>query len=38
MNEDEDIAAYFLWFDELVKNIKGLGDEIKETFFCQKGI
>jgi hypothetical protein len=30
MNEDENIASYFLRVDEIVKNIKVLGDEIKE--------
>ena len=30
MNEDEDIETYFLWVDEVVNNIKGLRDELKE--------
>jgi hypothetical protein len=28
MNEDENIVAYFLLIDEVVNDIKGLGDEI----------
>jgi hypothetical protein len=30
MNEDENIADYFLCIDEVVNDIKGLGDEINE--------
>jgi hypothetical protein len=30
MNEYENIVAYFLRFDEVVKNIKCLGDEENE--------
>jgi hypothetical protein len=30
MNEDENIVAYFLQVDEVVNNIKGLGDEVNE--------
>jgi hypothetical protein len=35
MNEDENIATYFLCINEVVKNIKGLGDEIKEPVFIK---
>jgi hypothetical protein len=30
MKEDENIVAYFLWVNEIVNNIKGLEDEMKE--------
>jgi hypothetical protein len=30
MNEDVNIEDYFLRVEEIVKSIKGLGDEIKE--------
>ena len=36
MKEDEDIAAYFLWFDETINAIIGLGEEIKESVIVQK--
>jgi hypothetical protein len=36
MNEDENIVTYFLRVDEIVNNIKGLGDEIKEYFIVKK--
>jgi hypothetical protein len=36
MNEDENIAAYFLRIDEVVNDIKGLGDEIKELVVVKK--
>ena len=36
MKEDEDIAAYFLWVNEIVNAIKGLGEEIKESVIVQK--
>jgi hypothetical protein len=38
MNEDENIAAYFLRVDEIVNNIKGLGDEIKEQVIVKKAL
>ena len=36
MKEDENIAAYFLRFDEAVNAIIGLGQEIKESVIVQK--
>jgi hypothetical protein len=36
MKEDENIAAYFLRFDEIVNAIMGLGEEIKEYVIVQK--
>jgi len=36
MKEDEDIAAYFLRFDEIVNVMKGLGEEIKDLVIVQK--
>jgi hypothetical protein len=36
MKEDENIAAYFLRFNETVNAIMGLGEEIKELVFFQK--
>jgi hypothetical protein len=36
MKEDEDIAAYFLRFDETVNVIIGLGEEIEESVIVQK--
>jgi hypothetical protein len=36
MNEDENIAAYFLRVDETVNAIVGLGEEIKEYVIVQK--
>jgi len=36
MNEYEDIITYFLWVDEVVNNIKVLGDEIKESVLFKK--
>ena len=36
MKEDENIAAYFLWVDEIVNGIIGLGEEIKESVIVQK--
>jgi hypothetical protein len=38
MNEDENIASYFLRVDEIVKSIKGLGDEIKEQVIVKKAL
>jgi hypothetical protein len=36
MKEDENIASYFLRVDETINAIKGLGEEMKETFIVQK--
>jgi hypothetical protein len=36
MKEDEDIAAYFLRFDETVNAIIGLGEEIEASIIVQK--
>jgi hypothetical protein len=36
MNEDENLIAYFLKFDELVNNIKGLGDEVNKQVVIKK--
>ena len=36
MKEDENIVAYFLWVDEIVNAIIGLGEEIKESVIVQK--
>jgi hypothetical protein len=36
MNEDENITTYFLRVDEIVNNIKGLGDEMKEHVIVKK--
>jgi hypothetical protein len=36
MNEDENIASYFLRVDEVVNNIKGLGDEVNEQVIVKK--
>jgi hypothetical protein len=36
MNKYEYIAVYFLRFDEVVKNIRGMGDELKEQVFVKK--
>ena len=38
MKEYEDIIAYFLWVDETVNAIIGLGEEIKESLIVQKVI
>ena len=35
MKEDENITAYFLWVDEIVNAIIGLGEEIKESVIVQ---
>ena len=35
MNEYENIVAYFLWFDEVVNSIKGMGDEVNEQVFVK---
>jgi hypothetical protein len=36
MKEDENIANYFLRFNEIVNEITGLGEEIKESVIVQK--
>ena len=36
MKEDEDIAAYFLRFNETLNAIIGLGEEIEESVIVQK--
>ena len=36
MKEDENIASYFLLFDETVNAIIGLGEEIEESVIFQK--
>jgi hypothetical protein len=36
MNEDENISSYFLQVDEIVNEIMGLGEEIKESVIVQK--
>ena len=36
MKEDKNIVAYFLWVDEIVNAIIGLGEEIKKYVIVQK--
>ena len=36
MKEEENIAAYFLWVDEIVNIIKGLGEKFDEQVIVQK--
>ena len=36
MKEDENIVAYFLWVDEKINAIIGLGEEIKESVIKKK--
>ena len=36
MKEDENIATYFLWVDETMNAIIGLGEEIEESVIVQK--
>ena len=38
MNEDENIASYFLRVDEIVKNIEVLGDEINEYVIVKNSL
>jgi hypothetical protein len=38
MNEEENIVSYFLRFDEIVDNIKILGDEMKEHVVVKKAL
>ena len=36
MNDDEDIASFFLRVAEIVNNMKALGETIKEVVIVQK--
>ena len=36
MKEEEDIAAYFLWVDEVVNTIWSLGEQVENTTLVQK--
>eukprot|EP00253_Pinus_taeda_P030947 PITA_30947 len=36
MYNDESVANYFLWIDEIVNCMKNLGEEIKEVFVVEK--
>ena len=36
MEEDDSIAIYFLWVDEIVNTIKGLGEKIEESSIVDK--
>ena len=36
MDDDEDIASFFLRVAEIVNNMKALGENIKETVIVQK--
>jgi hypothetical protein len=36
MNENEDIATYFLRVDEVVNSIRGLGEELDQSLIVQK--
>jgi hypothetical protein len=36
MNEDETVNKYFLRLEELVNSMKGLGENIEDTFLVQK--
>ena len=36
MKEDEDIVSYFLRVDEIVNEIKGLGEEVEQSMIFQK--
>jgi hypothetical protein len=38
MNEDDNITSYFLCINEVVNNIKVLGDEIKELLIVKKAL
>jgi hypothetical protein len=38
MDEKEDIETYFLRVDEVVNAIRGLGEELNESFVVQKGL
>lgn len=36
MQEEENVAAYFLQVDEVVNSIKGLGEKVEESIVVQK--
>ena len=36
MKEDEDTATYFLWVDEIVNTMRGLGEKVENTTLVQK--
>ena len=36
MKEDEDIVAYFLWVDEIVNTMRGLGEKVENLALFQK--
>ena len=36
MKEDEDIATYFLWVDEIVNTMRGLGEKVENKVLSQK--
>ena len=36
MKEDEDIATYFLWVDEIVNTMRGVGEKVENTTLVQK--
>ena len=36
MEKDENIATYFLWVDEIVNTIKGLGQTVEESSIADK--
>ena len=36
MKEEEDIAAYFLWVDDIVNTMRGLRDRVENTTLFQK--
>ena len=36
MNDEEDVATYFLQVDEVVNYLKGLGEDVKEKMIVQK--
>lgn len=36
MNDEEYKATYFLWVDEVVNSLEGLGENIEESTIIQK--
>ena len=36
MKEDEDIATYFLWVDEILNTMRGLGEKVESLALVQK--
>ena len=36
MKEDEDIASYFLWVDEIVNTMRGLGEKVESLVVVHK--